>query len=68
MDPYTLNRNIKKYLREKKIRKCDFARRIGKSPQVVSNMVHNKRKIYADEILPICKALGVSVAEIYAEG
>ena len=64
---YALNRNIKKYLNEKRITQRELGNQVGMSEAVISNIVRNRRYIYADELLPICKALGVSVAEIYAE-
>lgn len=64
-EPYVVQKNIRKYLHLRKMKAKELAERVGMSPQVISNIVNCKRKVYADEIMPICKALGVSVADIY---
>ncbi len=64
-EPCVVQKNIRKYLHLRKMKAKELAERVGMSPQVISNIVNCKRKVYADEIMPICRALGVSVADIY---
>ena len=66
-DRYLLNRNIKRVLKEKGVMQKEFAVRLGISEQVAGKIVNSRRVIYADEIKPICNALGVSVSELYEE-
>lgn len=65
MDKFLVQKNIAFFLKNKGIKAKELANKVGMSPQVISNIVNCKRKVYADEILPICKALGVTVADIY---
>lgn len=66
-DRYLLNRNIKRVLKEKGMLQREFAVRLGISEQVAGKIVNSRRVIYADEIKPICSALGISVSALYEE-
>ena len=44
------------------------ALRAGYTPQQFNDMLNNRKTIKATDVLPISKALGVSVQEIYDAG
>ena len=62
----TIQENIRAILREKGQRQRDAAARAGMSPAVLSNIVRGRRKVYADEVEPIARALGVTIEELFA--
>ena len=43
------------------------AERAGMSEAVFSNIVRGRRKVYADEVEGLAKALGVSIEELFAQ-
>lgn len=65
---FTVNKNIERILRETGQRQSDAADRAGFSRAVFSNIVRCKRKVYANEVVPIALAIGVSIEELFAEG
>lgn len=64
MDEYLVNRILRRIIREKKLKQKDVAKKAGFSAQTMSNILRNKRYIYADELCPLCMAIGVSVREV----
>lgn len=45
----------------------EVAEQMGISPQCFSNIVRCKRQVYADEVIPLARALNVSVEELFRE-
>ena len=64
----TIQENIQAILREKGLRQRDAAARAGMSPAVLSNIARGRRKVYADEVEPLARALGVSTEELFEKG
>lgn len=59
---------IKRIIDEKGLVQKAVAKRAGFSAQQLSDMVNNRRVIKACDLMPISKALGVEISEIYAAG
>lgn len=64
---YLVNKNILRILKERKIKAKTVADGSGISVAVFSNIVRCKRKVYADEVIPLARALNVSVEELFRE-
>ena len=64
---FTVNKNIGRLLRQMGKSQAAVSRRAGISSAVLSNIVRCKRKVYADEVVPIATAMGVSVESLFAE-
>lgn len=64
---YTVNRNIEKHLSEQSKKQAVIACAAGFSPAVFSKIVRCKRKVYADEVVPIADALGVPIESLFVE-
>lgn len=62
-----VNRNIGRIIQEKGLKRGDVARDAGISEAVLSNIVRCKRKVYADEVIPIAAALQVTVEDLFQE-
>lgn len=62
-----VNRAIARELERQGLRKTETARKAALSPAVLSNIVNLRRKVYADELVPIAAALGVSVEALFRE-
>lgn len=63
-----VNRNIRRLADERGIRYSDIADKAGVSRPVMWNIIREKRKVYADEVIPIATAMGVTVEELFADG
>lgn len=62
---YTVNRNIQRIIREKGLEARKVAGSAGISEAELSNIVRHKRKVYADEVIPIAAALQVSIEDLF---
>lgn len=62
----TVNRRLKELLRLKKMKQTVAAERSGIAYQSLHRAVNGRRPVYADELLPLAKALGVEVDELLA--
>lgn len=62
---FVVNKNVVRILREKGIPQKDAANSAGMSEGVFSNIVRCRRKVYADEVIPIARAIGVSIEELF---
>lgn len=60
-----VNRNLRRILVEKDMKHREVADRIGVSEQTFSHMVTGRRKIYADEVIPLALALNVPMEELF---
>lgn len=65
---YTLNRRISEIISETDKKSTAIADKAGIERTTFSRILHCKRPLYADEIQPICTAIGISVKELFAEG
>lgn len=64
-DRFSTNRRVKQLIVDNDKKITAVADRAGIRRDIFSRIINCKRPLYADEIMPICKALGVSVADIY---
>lgn len=65
---YAVNKRIKEFIVESDKNKSAIADKAGIDRGVFSRIVNMKRSVYAQEVLPICKAMGVSVEYLFEEG
>lgn len=63
-----LGTRLRKYREGAGLTQQHVAEKIGWFPQMVSQMEHGKRKVYAEEILSICGALSITVDQFYGKG
>lgn len=59
---------IRTIIQEKAYRQSEIARRAGFSSQQFNDMIHDRKIIRADYMIPIANALSVSVQDIYDAG
>ncbi len=64
-DRFSTNRRVKQLIVDNDKKITAVADRAGIRRDIFSRIINCKRPLYADEIMPICRALGVSVADIY---
>ena len=58
-----IRQRIRDCINERGIKQYVIAKKAGFSPKQFSAMMTGKRKIYADDIVPICAALNVPAEE-----
>lgn len=61
---YKINENVSRIIRENDKKPSAVADRAGIRRDTFSRILHSKRPIYADELVPIVIALGVSLEEV----
>lgn len=66
-DRYAVNKRMREAAQRKRVPQVRIAEETGMSEQVVSNIMRCKRMVYAEEIKPICNAIGITVSELYGE-
>ena len=59
---------IKNIIQDRAYMQSEIAKRAGFSSQQFNDMLHERKIIRADYMVPIANALGVSVQEIYDAG
>lgn len=64
---YAANLVLKKIIEKKCVSKAKLAAAAGMRADILSRIVNCKRPIYADEIAPLCNALGIPVNELFSE-
>ena len=64
---YAVNRRIKEIINENDKKQSAVADKAGIRRDVFSRIVNLRRPVYAEEVLPICKAMGVSVEYLFEE-
>lgn len=62
----TVNKRLKALLRERKLKQTEVAQRCGMRYQSLHRAVNGRRPIYAEEVLPLAKAIGVDVKTLLA--
>lgn len=62
---YAVNKNIRRIILKMGLKQGDVADRAGVPRAVFSNIVRCRRKVYADEVLPIAAALQVSIEDLF---
>lgn len=67
MKKYDVNRTIKEIITKNDKKMSAVADKAGIRRDTFSRIVNSKRVVYADELLPICRALGVSIEMLLAE-
>ena len=63
-----IRQRIKDCINEKGIKQYVIAKKAGLSPKQFSAMLTGRRKIYAEDLGPICAALNVPVDEFIKPG
>ena len=66
MQTHIVNRNIERLMVEKRLKRARVAEKAGFSPAVFSKIIRCRRKVYADEVVPIALAMGVEIDELFA--
>lgn len=61
---YLVNKRICEIIDEEKQKPCAVADKAGIRRDVFSRIIHGKRVVFADELLPICNALGVPLERL----
>lgn len=64
---FTVNKNIQRIIQETGQKQGDVADQAGINRKVFSNICRCKRKVYADEVIPIAQAMGVTIEELFEE-
>lgn len=62
---FVVNKNIKKIIDDTDKRPSAVADRAGIRRDVFSRIIHCKRPVYADEVLPIASAMGVTIEALF---
>ena len=65
MKEYAVNKNIRGIIRKTGQKQGDVADRSGIPRPVFSNIVRCKRKLYADEVIPLAAALQVPIEDLF---
>lgn len=63
---YTINRTIRKYIEENDKRPSAIADKAGIRRDTFSRILNCKRPIYAEELIPIVNAAGISLDTVVA--
>ena len=61
---YRINENVSRIIQENDKKPSAVADKAGIRRDTFSRILHSKRPIYADELVPITMALGVSLEEV----
>lgn len=61
------NLALGRIIEEKCVSKAKLAAAAGMRADILSRIVNCKRPLYADEIAPLCKALGISINELFID-
>lgn len=62
---YSVNQRIKKIIENEDKRPSAIADKASIRRDTFSRILRCQRPLYADEITPICKAMGISVNELF---
>ena len=64
---YVVNKNIKRMIDKDDKRPSAVADKAGIRRDIFSRIIHCRRPVYADEVLPIATALQCSVEDLFRE-
>lgn len=64
---YVVNKNIKKLINSLDKKPTAVADRAGIRRDTFSRIINCKRPVYADEVIPIALAMGVTIEDLFAE-
>lgn len=64
---YVVNRNIKRIMTEKHFVGRKIDRRIGWGVGTTARIATRKRRVYADEVVPIAAALQVKIDDLFRQ-
>ena len=64
---YAVNSKIREIIEKNDKKQSSVADRAGIRRDTFSRIINKRRPVYADEIIPICFALGISVEELFGE-
>lgn len=62
---YSVNQRIREIIKNEDKRPSAVADKANIRRDTFSRILRCQRPLYADEILPICKAIGISVSELF---
>lgn len=63
---YTINKKIAQVIEESDKKPTAIADKANIRRDTFSRILHCKRPIYSEEIVPICNAIGISVSFLYS--
>lgn len=64
---YSINRRIREYIDTNDKRPTAIADKSGIRRDTFSRIINCKRPLYAEEIMPVCNALGIAVSCLFNE-
>ena len=64
---YSVNRKIKEFISKNDKKPTAVAEKAGIRKDTFSRILHCKRPLFAEEILPLCKALGIPVSYLFED-
>lgn len=64
---FSPNLALRKIIEKKCVSKTKLAAAAGMRADILSRIVNCKRPLYADEIAPLCEALGISINELFID-
>lgn len=62
---FVVNKNIKKILEAEDKKHSSVADKAGIRRDVFSRIIHCRRPVYADEVIPIANAMGVTINALF---
>ena len=63
--PFTVNKNVKRIIDDADKRPSAVADKAGIRRDIFSRIIHCRRPVYADEVVPLATALQVSIEELF---
>lgn len=64
---FVVNRNLRRILKSEDKKSTAVAERAGMRKDTFSRIINCRRPVYADEVIPLARALNVSVEELFRE-
>lgn len=62
---FVVNKNVKKIINDEDKRPGAVADKAGIRRDVFSRILHFKRPVYADEVIPLARALQVNIEDLF---
>ncbi len=63
---FKVNRFIKNFILQNDKKPSAIADKAGIRRDTFSRIINEKRPVYADEVIPLCQALGTTVADMFS--
>mgnify|MGYP000846045091 CR=1 FL=1 len=62
---FAANEALKRIVDDKCVSHAKLAKAVGMRTDTLSKIINKKRPIFADEIPPFCRALGIGISELF---